>query len=76
MNRAQRFYSIDAKVNEIVRNEKLSDYEKALKIEANIIIPLLDKIEELEKEVSDCRMRDKEYEQLSEYVRKVQERGF
>lgn len=73
MNRAQKFYSIDAKVNEIVRNEKLSDYEKALKIEANIIIPLLDKIEELER---DCRMRDKKYEQLSECWRKVQERGF
>lgn len=73
MNRAQKFYSIDAKVNEIVRNEKLSDYEKALKIEANIIIPLLDKIEELEKEVRDCGW-EREYEHADDW-RKVHEMG-
>lgn len=43
------FHNIEKKLDKIVRDERLSDYEKKLHIEADIIIPLLDKIDALEK---------------------------
>lgn len=55
------YYNIEKKLDKIVRDSQLSDYEKKLHIEADIIIPLLDELDALkeklkkaEKEVSDA----------------------
>lgn len=42
-------FTIEKKLDKIIRDSQLSDYEKKLHIEADIIIPLLDKIDEIEK---------------------------
>lgn len=43
----QRLHDTDQKLNEIIRDEKLSDYEKILRVSVEVVIPLLDKIQEL-----------------------------
>ena len=46
----QRLHDTDQKLNEIIRDEKLSDYEKILRVSVEVVIPLLDKIQELTNE--------------------------
>lgn len=53
MNKLLELHNIDEQLNNIVRSEKYSDYEKILHITTEIIYPLVDKIEKLEKENSD-----------------------
>lgn len=53
MNKLLELHNIDKLLNDIVRNEKYSDYEKILHITTEIIYPLVDKIEKLEKENHD-----------------------
>lgn len=43
----QRLHDAEKKLNEIIRDEKLSDYEKILHTQTGVVIPLLDKIQEL-----------------------------
>lgn len=45
----KRLSSIDKKLDEIVRDEKRSDYEKIIAIEAYICYPMVDEIRDLEE---------------------------
>lgn len=48
MNKLLELHNLDEQLNNIVRNETLSDYEKILLISAEIVYPLVDRIEVLE----------------------------
>lgn len=48
MDYQRTLHEIDGLLNKIIRNGRLSDYEKELQVSAHIIIPLLDKIKGLE----------------------------
>ena len=50
MDKRLKLSELDRKVDEIVRDEKKSDYEKKLLV-MDVMIDLLDEIEELEKRV-------------------------
>ena len=52
MNKLLELHNLDEQLNDIVRNEKLSDYEKILHISAEIVYPLVDRIEELENKLN------------------------
>lgn len=48
-------YEIDNLLDKIIRNSNLSDYEKKLRISAHIIIPLQDRIKELEEKLGQTK---------------------
>ena len=72
MDKRLRLSELDRKVDEIVRDEKKSDYEKKLLV-MDVMIDLLDEIEELEKKVSDYGW-EREYEHRDDW-KKVYEMG-
>ena len=79
MNKIQRLHDIDEELDKIIRNEKLSDYEKKLHITC-MMIDLLNEIEEKEKEVKELKKEvsdagwQREYDHRDDW-RKVHEMG-
>ena len=67
----QRLHDADEKLNEIIRDEKLSDYEKILKVSTEVVVPLIDKIQKLTKEVSDAGWQY-EYDHANDWRKPVE----